>query len=457
MTPPPRSPAAVRADALARLGLQEDAAARMRVSEPTFEDRTLLFSYDLPDVGSFQERFRLEGLPEHIPQERWDAALAAARFGAVFAATSYYKAVIPPVVEVDFPLSEPARALAREVFEDGLGEFAYRNGTSLQGHVSFEAPTGPASAAGWDLEDRPLVPVGGGKDSIVSLEATREHFDEVRSFAVNPKGAILRTVEHAATPHVSAHRSLDPALFDLNDRGALNGHVPITAIVSAVAVVAALLDGDRWVVMSNEASADQGNVTVDGIEVNHQYAKSSSFEHRFAGLLRAEVHRDLGYLSMLRPLSELTIARAFARLTDYHGIFNSCNRAFKLRGETTDWCGDCPKCRFVFLALAPFLSREQVLTIFSGRDLLDDESQRQGFRELLGLADVKPWECVGTFDESRAALGCLAERPEWSRSRLVAELSESIAGGCDEVAALADAADTSGLPHPFDGIVDGLR
>lgn len=452
-----RPPTDVRADALATLGLDDGAGARLRVAEPVFEDTTLVLRYELPGITGFEERFRFEGLPDGVPDDRWAAARSAARFAALFAATSYYKTVIPPVVEAAFPLSDATRELAREVFEDGLGEFAYRNRTSLQGHVIFEAPQEPLpEPPSWSLHPRPLVPVGGGKDSVVTLEAMRGHFDEVRTFAVNPKGAIVRTVEHAGTPHVSAHRSLDPALFDLNERGALNGHVPITSIVSAVATVAALLTGDRWVVFSNEASADTGNVTVDGVEVNHQYAKSWSFERPFAERLRAEVHPDLGYLSLLRPLSELTIARAFARLTDYHGIFNSCNRAFKLRGETTDWCGDCPKCRFVFLVLAPFLERDDLLAIFSGRDLLDDPSQREGFRELLGLADVKPWECVGTFDESRAALACLAERPEWSSSHLVVDLAPG-AGGCDEVAAIADDVDSSRLAAPFDGILDDLR
>lgn len=451
-----RSPSDVRADALARLELPSDAGARLLVAEPVLDGDTLLLGYELADVGRFQERFRFEGLPAEVPAERHETALAVGRLAALFAATSYYKTVIPPVVEVAFPLSTAVRDLAREVFEEGLGEFAYRNGTSLRGHVTFEAPHGAGAAASWPLEDRPLVPIGGGKDSVVSLEAVRGHFGTVRTFAVNPKGAITRTVEHAGTPLVSAHRTLDTGLFDLNARGALNGHVPITAIVSAVAVIAAVLHGDRWVVLSNEASADQGNVRVDGIEVNHQYAKSASFERRFAAVLRAEVHGELGYLSLLRPLGELSIARAFSRLTAYHGLFNSCNRAFKLRGRTTDWCGDCPKCRFVFLVLAPFLPREQVLAIFSGRDLLDDPAQREGFRELLGLTDVKPWECVGTFEESALAMACLAERQEWSSSRLVIELSSEVRGDCDEVHRVADRVDTSALPAPFDGIVDDL-
>lgn len=458
MTADLRPPAAVRADALRALGLADDAADRLRIAEPVLEGDTLVLRYDLGEVGAFEERYRFEGLPDDVPAERHEAALRAGRLAALFAGTSYYKTVIPPVVEVAFSLSDATRELVREVYEDGLGEFAYRNGISLQGHVTFETDAGAAGdPASWPLDATPLVPVGGGKDSIVTLEAMREHFGRVRTFAVNPKGAIVRTVEQAGTPHVSAHRRLDPTLFDLNERGALNGHVPITSIVSAVAAVAALLSGDRWVVMSNEASADSGNVTVDGVEVNHQYAKSWSFERQFAARLREEVHRDLEYLSLLRPLSELTIARAFARLTDYHGIFNSCNRAFKLRGETTDWCGDCPKCRFVFLILAPFMERDDLLAVFSGRDLLDDPSQREGFRELLGLADVKPWECVGTFDESAAALGCLAERPEWSSSHLVTDLAGETVGGCSAVTAVADDIDTSRLPAPFDGILDGLR
>ncbi len=195
-------------------------------------------------------------------------------------------------------------------------------------------------------------------------------------------------------------RSLDPRLFELNRSGAYNGHVPVTAINSCLAVIAALIHDASDVVMADERSASVGSLTWDGAEVNHQYSKGWDFERRFAAAVRHQVASDLRYFSLLRPWSELAIARSFAPLTAYHDAFVSCNRAYLLDAErrTQRWCGDCPKCRFTTLVLAPFLDRDKVVRIID-HDLLADPAQLGGFEALLGLEADKPLECVGEVEE----------------------------------------------------------
>lgn len=440
----PTSPAAHRPDVLAAVGVTT--ADRFTYAAIDVDGDTVALHYDLEGVGRLTERFRFEGHDVEAAASRHDVR-AAIELLHLTAGVSYLKALLPPVIEVDaWAMDAARRRLLADLLTDGLAEFAHVNGLDLWDW--FELPTAvtaPLTIAELPpLTGGPLVPVGGGKDSVVTLEALRDHSPTL--FAVNPKGPIERTFEVAGMPVVRVRRELDDRLFELNDAGAFNGHVPVTAIVSAVAVVAAVLGGHDTVAMSNEASADQPTlVDDDGRPVNHQWSKSSAFEHQFAALVTSQVNRQLVYASFLRPASELAIARRFASLTDHHASFNSCNRAFHLRGETTDWCGNCPKCRFVFLILAPFLSRDEVVGIV-GRDLLDDPDQRDGFAALAEIDGPKPFECVGDSAESAAALACLASRGAWRDHAVVRMLAPEVGDGCAELDRWADAADPSSLP-----------
>ena len=296
-----------------------------------------------------------------------------------------------------------------------------------------------------------LVPVGGGKDSAVALEIVRRSGSELSLFSIGDAPPIVRTVAAASLPHLIARRTLDPGLRALNEAGALNGHVPITAIVTCVALLTAALNGFDAVAMANERSASAGNVVWDGVAVNHQFSKGLRAERLLSAAL-AEIHEadpdaeDVRAFSVLRPASELAIARAFAHMDRYHDAFTSCNAVFRLDPELrgTSWCCDCPKCRFVFLALAPFSEPEHLRAIF-GRDLLADDAQFEGFALLTATGGHKPFECVGEEQESLAAIRLLARDPRWSGHSVVARLAAEVlpqfsadAGDPDEVLALSD-------------------
>jgi hypothetical protein len=240
-------------------------------------------------------------------------------------------------------------------------------------------------------------------------------------------------------------RRLDPGLQALNRAGALNGHVPVTAIVSCVALLTAALRGCDAVVMANERSASAGNVTWDGVEVNHQFSKGIRAERLLRAAV-AEAAPDMDVFSVLRPASELAIARAFARMTQYHEAFTSCNALFRLdparRGRS--WCRECPKCRFVYLVLAPFCEPAHLRAVF-GADLLDDERQYAGFALLTATGGHKPFECVGEAQESVAAVRMLATQARWRDHRVVRRLVaevlpryEPTVGDPDAVLALGD-------------------
>lgn len=222
-------------------------------------------------------------------------------------------------------------------------------------------------------------------------------------------------------------RSISPLLFDYNRAGAFNGHIPVTAINSAILVVAAILYGHDAIAFSNERSASSATLEYDGVPINHQWSKGWEFERSFADLVRTRVAADLHYYSLLRPLSELAVASRFARSNRYDDVFSSCNRNFRILGPKPSdrWCGQCPKCHFVFLALAPFMPKPRLLGIF-GRNLLDDPAQVGGFDALIEYRDHKPFECVGEGRESRAAMAELASRAEWREDAIIERFAHEI-------------------------------
>jgi hypothetical protein len=252
-------------------------------------------------------------------------------------------------------------------------------------------------------------------------------------------------------------------LFEYNRLGAYNGHIPVTAINSAILTCAAILYGFDSIAFANERSASSATLEYDGQQVNHQWSKGWAFERAFAAHVRSHVAAGLDYFSLLRPFSELAVTRAFAKSGGaYFDAFSSCNRNFRILGPkpADRWCGQCPKCHFVFLALAPFCPKPRLLKIF-GRNLLDDESQAGGFDALIEYRDHKPFECVGEAAEARAAFAVLAQRPEWREDALVARFREEIAPQRDAGSLALEpwlrAGEEHGVPARFDGALDAIR
>ena len=387
----------------------------------------LVYAFD--DGPELTETVTLPGAPFALDAARTDAAQRALRLLHLIAGVSYYKAAVPAQICIEGePIDADTAGLLETVYGNGLGEFAYRNGLDLRGKITFpyEASASPAASA-LGLRPHALVAIGGGKDSLVSIEALRAEGVEQTVTWIGGSQLIAACAAQTGLPTLNIGRQLAPQLFDFNRQGAWNGHIPVTAVNSAIMVFAAVVMGVDQVVFSNERSASYGSLIPGTGEVNHQWSKGWAFEAAFGEHVQTHVAADLHYYSLLRPLSELAVARQFAKSDRYDAHFSSCNRNFHILGErpTSRWCGVCPKCHFVFLALAPFLPKLRLVGIV-GRNLLDDANQVPGFDASLEFGDHKPFECVGEGRESRAAMATLAQRPEWREDAVVARFARQI-------------------------------
>ena len=404
------------------------------LAEPDFSGRTAVLHYQIVADGferNFIETVQFPGAPNMIEfsPERKAALARALQILHVIAGVSYFKATNAPTLEfadsggLDAALAD----LANAVYTHGLAEFCYQNQTEVRARFVADAAELPLAPA-LNLEARALVAIGGGKDSLVSIEALKKGHVPACAVWIGNSELIEGAAKVSGLATLNIKRSVSPALFALNSEGALNGHVPVTAINSAILLVAAVLYGYQHIVFSNEASANAATLIHAGKAVNHQWSKSAAFEHAFARLVRDSVAANLQYFSLLRPYRELAITAKFAKFQQYDPVFSSCNRNFKILGvkPAARWCGQCPKCHFVFLALAPFVPKPRLLAIF-GRNLLDELALAGNFDALIEWQGAhKPFECVGEAQESTAAFVALSARADWQEDALVQRFAREI-------------------------------
>lgn len=423
----------------------------------------VLLNYSLDGVEHFTEKL---GFP--LTEEEWKAVdfelLDRAFEGLLLiGGISYYKTFCPARMELgSIRLNAEQAAFWTKLYERGLGEFFYQNDLDWRGLINFPVTDASARArvaadrtedgggkradsmalvAGHKkLKNRSLLPIGGGKDSIVSGEILRLGGEEFMAFSLRDAEPIRQTAEVLGKPRLIVSRELAPRLFELNDelngRGALNGHVPITAYISFLLAVAALLYDYKYLVLSLEKSANFGQVIFHGMDVNHQYSKSEEFEGDFRNYVKKYIYEDIEFFSLLRGFYEIKIAQIFDGLKNferYAPLFTSCNANFKIIKEksSSKWCGHCPKCLFVFIILAAFVEKAELIKIF-GANLLDNPDLKNLLEETLGMRDIKPFECVGTFEESQLAMLKISQKREWQTDILVGYFVAKILPQLDE-------------------------
>ena len=380
-------------------------------------------SYDIVDEGDklvIKYEFEIPGLNTYtpkteIPKKEFkfkdvnsDFVRNIVFFIGMTEAISYFKITCSPQFVIKCGnLNEDQKKWYRKLFYLGLGEFRYRNNIEVneEDFVSFEGlgnvieqeeATDSSSLKGI------LIPVGGGKDSNVTMDILKPYKEESLAVSIGAKDVVKECCSVAGFNDkdiVEIYRIFPVELKNANDSGYLNGHTPFSAIVAFYTYLVSYLLGKKYVALSNEDSANQSNV--EGVNINHQYSKTFEFEKDFREFADKYLKADVEYFSLLRPITEFQIAMLFAKQKEYHKVFKSCNVGSKQ--VPWIWCCDCPKCLFVYTILSPFLSKEELINIF-GEDLFEKESLKDTFVELCGFGEIKPFECVGTYEEVQYAV-----------------------------------------------------
>ncbi|MFH1426262.1 MAG: hypothetical protein ABIG66_02400 [Candidatus Kerfeldbacteria bacterium] len=377
---------------------------------------------------------------------------------------SYWKAYCPKKIEVESGMLTREQAdFWNTVYTKGLGEFFYKNEIDFRGLVQFPATAtvalDPHAAS---VDDTSLVPLGGGKDSLLTITLLKQLEKPFSTFALGSHEIIEQQAERIGEEHFIVKRTIDPKLLALNKQDAYNGHVPVSAIYAFTALATAALTGNRYVIVSNEHSSNEGNVQYLGETINHQWSKSYEFEQLLRGYVTTYITPDIEYFSLLRPLHEIQIAKLFSEYAaEWLPRFTSCNRNFRLeeRAESL-WCCQCPKCAFVFLMLAPFMPKQDLIKAF-GNNPLDDESLIPVYEELLGVKDHKPFDCVGTPEEVRVAFSMLGDVENFDNDAVMTHVRTLSSVSLDDVEdvrkAVFSVSDEHALPDEFLTTFDAIE
>lgn len=387
-------------------------------------------SYSIDESGR-TVRFRY-GIGTHVYEERMilntgslhdvddHAILDSILFNLHLAlGISYWKADCSPRMEIKSgTLSHEQAAFWNTVYTKGLGEFYYRNKIDFRSLINFPASdTKKSSPSRIAKKDLLLVGIGGGKDSVVVWEMLKEQQKKITGLTIKTQHsyqAVEELVTKLQLPTLAVERVIDESFIKESKNHKYNGHVPISMIYAWIGILVSYVAGFDAFVVANEKSADEGNTDSFGMEINHQWSKTSEFEKLFRDYLHTNISPDLDYYSPIRHMTELEIVGKCVTYPQYLPYITSCNRNFSITKQlqSKKWCGECPKCAFAFLLFAAHLPKAQVVHLF-GKNMLEDIALDGLFRDLEGRGGLKPFECVGTFEEASTALRMIVAKNEF--------------------------------------------
>lgn len=334
---------------------------------------------------------------------------------------NYYKLAAPKnlIIECD-ELSDEEKLWWRNLYYNGLGEYRYLNNINISEEEFLNVESTGSKVEKTKVENLKgnLILVGGGKDSITSLELLKDEKDSNNILIVNPRPASLDSAKVAGYSDdeiIIVERIIDEKVIDMNKDGFLNGHIPFSAVLAFLSSFIGSMLGKKNIIVSNENSANEETV----FGANHQYSKTFEFENKFRSYSHYQLFSDdeINYFSLLRPLTELQIVKLFVIHNEYLKIFKSCNVGSKILDKEEKWCGNCPKCLFVYILLLSQLPEEQVIDII-GNNMLDNLEMKEDFDKLIGIAPEKPFECIGTKDEVNAAMTIIINKEEYNKDNL---------------------------------------
>lgn len=347
---------------------------------------------------------------------------------ALVIGTSYYKTHPTKQIVVDNLFWNDDTNLFDTAYQEGLSQFAYENNLTRAdlGTIKIEnvavikkLEPGPSPFVGRGT----LALQSGGKDSILTATLLNEKNQPWTALYISSNGgAHPQIINQLGAKKIQIiTRKLDKnALEKAKQTGGLNGHVPVTYINMALALVQAIINGDNQILTSIGHEGAENHAIIKSpagsdlpdLPVNHQWSKTLEAERLFANYIENYISKDITVSSPLRQYSELKIAELFAKKCweKYSKSFSSCNQAnYTLGTDNSElhWCGKCAKCANSYLLFAPFIEPDELNRIIAGdskKSLFTDPDLVGTFKGLLGIdGEIKPFECIGEVDELRKA------------------------------------------------------
>lgn len=378
------------------------------------------FNYKYKDLKFTEKIFLPEQIPGSVNPVLLNKVLESLH---LMLGISYFKMYCPKKILIPYSLTEEQARFWNTVYTKGLGEFFYKNKIDFQELINFPYIDKPAiqlDQLDEAKKNRFLVGIGGGKDSIVAIELLKKEKKQITGLILETGSSLIQqnVAKISETDFLIVQRRLDEKLFQLSEN-VYNGHVPFSSIFAFTALLVSVIYNYSSIITANEKSSSFGNINYLGSEINHQWSKSEEFENLFRDYVRKFITPGVDYFSILRDYSELEIAEMFVHYKKYFSVFSSCNQNYKIKEKADKrWCSKCPKCAFVFIILAACLTKKEVIEIF-GKNLLDDVNLIPLFIDLIGKGKMKPFECVGTFEESQQAMKMIKDKGEFDVSKIL--------------------------------------
>lgn len=415
----------------------------------------LIFTFNIPNLTTFNPTIVIpkKNIIDNINQDYFEELVF--HIGLI-ELVSYFKCTCSPNVLIKCGyLDEEQKSWFKKLYYNGLGEFLYLNNINISEdelmNITCLKEKRMLPIINYNGEGN-LIPIGGGKDSVVTLELLNSKKNINTPFIINPKEVTIDCCKidgYQEKDVLAVKRTIDQNLIELNKKGFLNGHTPFSSLVAFLTFLCAYLTNKKYILLSNEASANEP--TVLGTNINHQYSKTYEFENDFNFYTNKYFNLDIKYFSFLRPLHEIQIAMLFSKFKKYHNIVKSCNVGSK--NSPWVWCCNCPKCLFVYIILSPFLTKEELISIF-GIDLYAKEELLNTFNELLGYSETKPFECIGTYKEVRLAVSMVINSYEGELPYLLKYYKEHYPLDLD-ISILKSFNENNNLPKEFIDILKG--
>lgn len=430
--------------------------------ENNLDRAALVFKYKLSiptETFEFREKLILPDTNfDQVPEELLNKILNSL---LLVLGISYWKLYCPQDVVVNVQLAQEEAEFWNSLYMNGLGEFFYRNKIDFREFNLFSSNTESVEPIEFKRKERSLLGVGGGKDSIVSAELLKKNNKEFVAFTLGEHEIQEKIIGLLDVQKISVKRIVDPLLLELNKRdNTYNGHIPISAVYYFVGILLGALYDFKYIVFSNEKSANYGNVEYLEKQINHQWSKSYEFEKMLQDYISSWITPDIIPFSLLRPMNEIKIVELFSHYPNYFSVFSSCNNNFKITEKQEGlWCGECAKCLFIFVALAAFISKGELISIF-GKNLFENGRLSDKYQELLGVKNHKPFDCVGTPEEVRLAFYLAFKKGDYSETEIMKMFCGLFKEKFQEIEStkknLLSLSNTHAIPREFGSVLNSI-